>query len=89
MSYVITYPENLMNLCIKNGWFTRGSNAQYEKLFEANQTATFTKREIALIIWLCSDDSLESILKKLYEARVEYAAGLFLKHTRREQEEEV
>lgn len=53
--YSITTPEELRTLCIKNNWFTCGSNRQYEKLFYANENGCPIE-EIATIIWLCSDD---------------------------------
>lgn len=54
MKYSICNPEGLRELCIKNNWFTQGSNRQYEKLFYANQQGC-PLEEIATIIWLCTD----------------------------------
>ena len=53
--YSVTSPEELRQLCIKNNWFTSGTNKQYEKLFIANEECA-TIKEIATIIWLCSDN---------------------------------
>lgn len=53
--YSITTPEKLRMLCIKNDWFSCGTNRQYEKLFYANEHGC-PLEEIATIIWLCSDD---------------------------------
>ena len=53
-NYTVTYPEALRQLCIKNDWFTEGSNSQYEKLFYANENGCPIE-EIATIIWVCSD----------------------------------
>ena len=53
-NYTVTYPEELRHLCIKNNWFTEGSNSQYEKLFYANENGCPIE-EIATIIWVCSD----------------------------------
>lgn len=53
--YTITNPEELRNLCIKENWFTCGSNRQYDKLFYANENGCPIE-EIATIIWLCSDE---------------------------------
>lgn len=61
MSYSITTPDELRALCIKNNWFTRGTNTQYERLFEANE-ADCSIEEIATIIWLCTD--CENIINK-------------------------
>ena len=52
--YTVTYPEDLRQLCIKNKWFTEGTNEQYVKLFYANEHGCPIE-EIATIIWLCSD----------------------------------
>lgn len=46
--------EKLRQLCIENGWFTCGTNHQYEKLFYANEMGC-PIAEIASMIWLCSD----------------------------------
>ena len=53
--YSITTPEQLRSLCIKNNWFTCGTNRQYEKLFYANEMGC-PLEEIATIIWVCSDE---------------------------------
>lgn len=48
-------PETLRELCIKNHWFTHGSNYQYDKLFELSKNCG-TIDELAAIIWACSED---------------------------------
>lgn len=53
--YTVTTGEELRILCIRNNWFTCGSNRQYDKLFYANENGCPIE-EIATIIWLCSDD---------------------------------
>ena len=59
---------DLRGLCIKNRWFTVGSNEQYEKLFWMNDNG-YTVEELALVIWICSsNDSIEVIREKLEEA---------------------
>lgn len=50
--------ETLRDLCIKNDWFTCGSNHQYYKLFDMNK-AGCPIDELALVIWLCSDDQFD------------------------------
>ena len=45
----------MRELCIKNNWFTCGSNRQYEKMFYANENGCPIE-EISTIIWNCSDD---------------------------------
>ena len=49
--------DKLRDLCIKHGWFTRGSNRQYEKLFEMNEQGAGIE-QIATVIWLCSDSDV-------------------------------
>ena len=73
MKYSITTNEALRALCIKNGWFTCGTNKQYEKLFYANDHGC-PITEIATIIWLCSDDTMprREILSLLKEARIQF-----------------
>ena len=69
--YTVTYPEELRQLCIKNKWFTEGTNEQYEKLFYANEHGCPIE-EIATIIWLCSDSDKwcrRDILEALKEER--------------------
>lgn len=52
--YSVTTPERLRSLCVKNNWFTCGTNEQYEKMFYANEHFC-PLEEIATIIWICSD----------------------------------
>lgn len=47
--------ERIRSLCIKKGWFTCGSTRQYEKMFNIVREGGCI-HDIALIIWLCSDD---------------------------------
>lgn len=58
--YSVTTPEDLRSLCIRNNWFTCGSNSQYDKLFYANENGCPVE-EIATIIWLCSDENCRRI----------------------------
>ena len=45
----------LRDICIKHNWFTCGTSTQYSKLFDkAAEGATI--HDLALIIWLCSDE---------------------------------
>ena len=71
--YTVTFPERLRALCIKNNWFTCGTNRQYEKLFYANESRA-TLDEIATIIWVCSDENWcrRDILVELNQAMIEY-----------------
>lgn len=62
--------ETLRNLCIKNNWFTEGTNSQYEKLFYMNKSNASIEH-IATVIWLCSDSeehTRRDIIFTLHEA---------------------
>lgn len=71
--------EELRELCIKNNWFTCGSNRQYDKLFEMNEKGKSVD-ELALVIWLCSDgkfdrSTIKRELEKLSEPQIIKGAG--------------
>lgn len=73
---MITYPEDLRELCIKNNWFTCGSNKQYERLFYANSN-NFTLDQISIIIWICSmTDNRREITEELIRAQKNYERDL-------------
>ena len=73
----ITYPETLRQLCIKNDWFTCGSNRQYEKLFIANEE-NWSIDEITSIIWVCSDEvPYNAIYNELEKARKFYTNNTY------------
>ena len=58
---------DLRGLCIKNNWFTCGTPTQYSKLFEMAE-ARATIHDLALIIWICSDEvPMETIKEGLWE----------------------
>jgi len=74
IEYSVTTTEDLRNLCIKNNWFTEGTNSQYEKLFYANKRGCSID-EIATIIWLCTPEETmcrRDILEALKEAQDKY-----------------
>ena len=75
--YKITTPDALRSLCIRKGWFTCGSNEQYEKLFYMNESLAPIE-EIATVIWLCSDEKCcrRDILVELKEVQEEYILDL-------------
>ena len=77
-NYTVTTTSSLRNLCIKNNWFTEGSNKQYEKLFYANEHRCPIE-EIATIIWLCSDNewSRRDILFELKDTRIDFWKHVF------------
>ena len=77
--HTVTTNENLRSLCIKNNWFTEGSNEQYEKLFYANENGCPIE-QIATIIWVCSDSDVwcrRDILDELKNARVNFWKLMF------------
>jgi hypothetical protein len=77
--HTVTTNENLRSLCIKNNWFTEGSNKQYEKLFYANENGCPIE-QIATIIWVCSDSDVwcrRDILDELKNARVNFWKLMF------------
>ena len=54
--------EKVYGACKKYGWFTGGTNNQYEKLFEMVASGA-SLEEIALIIWLCTSNSERADIK--------------------------
>lgn len=59
--------DALYSMCVSRGWFTCGSNRQYQKMFDLARSGCNLK-ELALVIWLCSDDekfTFEDIYKDL------------------------
>ena len=59
------------SLCIKNDWFTCGSNSQYERMFEKVREGADVE-EVATIIWVCSENvTKEEIIKELLPTRNE------------------
>lgn len=76
MTYSTIPNDKLRELCIKNGWFTCGTNTQYERLFQAN-TDRMSAESIATIIWICSDNAdHNSILATLKSARAAWTRSL-------------
>lgn len=60
--------ETLRSLCIGHQWFTTGSNAQYQKLYDL-AAAGCTIDTLAMVIWVCSSSTdmeyIETIRKTL------------------------
>lgn len=76
--YVVTTRQNLRQLCIDHDWFTAGDNEQYEKLFYANEhPEDYSLKDIASIIWVCSDCERINILGQLYMEMMEYWSVIF------------
>lgn len=82
--YNICKCVDLYNLCNDQKWFTNGDDSQYKKLFNLNDCDSlneFSIKQIATIIWVCSDckqiSSYWGILNKLiiqYEKYIEEIA---------------
>lgn len=72
---MITTQYNLRELCIKNDWFTAGTNDQYDKLFEANRNGMGIV-EIAAIIWVCSDAEYADIYHALVDENKRYEKAI-------------
>lgn len=76
MTYSTIPNDKLRVLCIKNDWFTCGTNTQYERLFQAN-TDRMSVETIATIIWICSDNTdRNAILATLKAARAAWTRSL-------------
>ncbi len=68
VSFVRRYEfvEELYDLCRMNGYFYRGTNYQYERLFELAKRSDTTVEELAAVIYVCSDDcDLSTIIKQI------------------------
>ncbi|MCC8047324.1 MAG: hypothetical protein LIP12_17860 [Clostridiales bacterium] len=79
--WVVTDPEILRALCIKNRWFVNGTSEQYDKMFGVNRIGendmVFAIRDVALVIWLCSGDiPYNDIFKELNSANEDYLMAL-------------
>jgi hypothetical protein len=57
--------SEVRSLCIKNDWFTCGSNSQYERMFKKVRDGADVE-EVATIIWICSENvTKEEIINQL------------------------
>ena len=65
----IFHYNKLYSICNKYQFFTCGSIKQYNKLFELNENknGNITTKELALVIYICSEQSFEFIYEKLLE----------------------
>ena len=65
--------SELRKLCIENNWFTGGSNEQYEKMFEYNNSIKLKPtldelHTLAYLIWICSSNITQvEIVEKLID----------------------
>ena len=71
----IYYPwqmrDRVRDLCIRRGWFTDGHSRQYDRMFDMLDRPEFSVRDVALVIWICSDKAeLYDIIEELEE--IEY-----------------
>ncbi len=66
--------STLRELCIKNDWFTAGTNYQYDKMFEfakdlvknaADRTMAILR--LADVIWVCTEGKTENEIYKELE----------------------
>ena len=59
-------------LCNAFGWFTHGTNTQYERMFQMVREGK-PIHDIALAIWLCSDgeelETIETNLEDVWEIK--------------------
>lgn len=56
----------LIELCVKNNWFTAGTNEQYEKLLDVCEKRA-NIGSLTAMIWICSVDvEPKEILDELY-----------------------
>ena len=78
-TYSVCPNSVLREMCVRNDWFTAGTGEQYAKMFEANELGA-PLRDIAVIIWICSDISddyeLSDIISKLESAQEDYLIDL-------------
>ena len=59
--------DDLRILCVREDWFTGGTNSQYKKLFDLNREGA-PLEDLALVIWLCSPGTdREEVLHELSE----------------------
>ncbi len=69
--YAVVPPDVLRHVCIQKGWFSAGSNEQYEKMFKLNAGGK-TLHDVALTIWICSEgvslDEIEDTLEAMRRA---------------------
>ena len=71
--------ENIRKLCIRNRYFTCGTNDQYSKMFDMTETDQFTARDVAIAIWECSD-SMADFSKILQEVKAIYTEAEAIIH---------
>lgn len=64
--------DSLIKFCVQKNWFTCGTCEQYMKMFDMNREKK-PLEEIALVIWLCSEDvTREEVQKDLEELKEDH-----------------
>ena len=58
--------DGLYTLCNKLRWFTGGTVEQYEKMFDLVREGA-TRKELALVIWLCTPDKTRESIEKILD----------------------
>lgn len=77
-SYTLT--SELYQLCNREKYFTCGTNRQYDRMFFLSTDPKFGPREVAILIYMCSDDdadldTIENQVEKIWN-EVHDAEGL-------------
>lgn len=74
MKQVVGDEYGLYKECNLEGWFTHGDNEQYSRMFKMLDDPQFSNRDIAIVIWICSDKQtdLDNIENKISKFRAEY-----------------
>lgn len=63
------FTESVLEMCAREKWFEGGDCEAYQRLIKACGDPYFSTRDIAMIIYACSDAGIDSILRALDEAR--------------------
>ena len=73
--------EKLYRLCNRENYFTCGSNRQYDRMFTISTDPKFSVREVAILIFMCSDDgadldTIEKQVQEIYDDILEYETAV-------------
>ena len=63
------FSDRIRNLCIRKQWFTGGGNESYDKMLSACDKYCFSTRDIAVMIYTCSDGDFNEILREVERER--------------------
>ena len=50
--------EKIYTLCCMEHYFTCGTNRQYDKMFYLSTNENISTRDLAIMIWTCSDNDI-------------------------------